>query len=346
MKRGLVKFSEHPYAVNWSDKNIKKPSEVALHSKSKYWFNCPNCNHQFDSNLDNITKGKKCPYCAVPSRILCSEETCSSCFNKSFASSDKIQFWSKNNIHNPRDVFKKTDKKYLFNCEKCNHEFKIALDKLSGGGWCSYCYGKKICESDCEICFNRSFASHIYSKCWSNENTLSPKKVALHSNTKFKFKCDKCDSEFMKDPNSIMRGEWCRFCKNKTEKRLFEYLKNLYPNVISEFNEKWLGNMRFDFMIPELKLIIELDGEQHFEQIMNWANPNVQLGNDVHKTKLANERGYKVIRILQKEVFNNKTEWLDSYLKPHLSGTTNNLFIAIGDKYHNIYDNHKKLLSN
>jgi very-short-patch-repair endonuclease len=97
-------------------------------------------------------------------------------------------------------------------------------------------------------------------------------------------------------------------------------------------------------MIPELKIIIELDGEQHFEQIMNWANQYTQLGNDVHKTKLANERGYKVIRILQKEVFNNKAGWLDIHLKPHLSETGNNLFIAIDDQYRSIYDSHKKLL--
>lgn len=344
MKRGVMKFSEHPYSINWSSKNTKQPTEVALNSSKKFWFKCPNCIHEHECILDSITKGCGCPYCAIPSRKICYKEDCIDCFNKSFASSDKVIFWSNKNIDNPRHVFKKTDKKYLFNCDKCKHEFEIALDKLSAGGWCPYCYGKRFCENDCNTCFNRSFASHKYAKYWSKENKLSSSQVALHCNKKFKFNCDKCNTEIIKDPNSILRGEWCRFCKNKTEKQLFNYLKSLYPSTICEFRDKWCNRLRYDFMIPELKLIIELDGEQHFEQIMNWNSPDIQLANDVYKTKLANENGYKIIRLLQLEVFNEKDEWLDIHLKPHLNENTTNLFIAISDMYNNIYDNHKKML--
>jgi hypothetical protein len=42
MKRGLVKFSEHPYAINWSDKNIKQPNEVALNSSKNIGSNVLN----------------------------------------------------------------------------------------------------------------------------------------------------------------------------------------------------------------------------------------------------------------------------------------------------------------
>lgn len=339
--RGVIKFSEHPYSINWSEKNVKSPKDFSIQSHSSATFKCPNCIHEFESKLYNVSNGKYCPYCAIPSRKMCDKENCTECFNKSFASSEKAKFWSDKNAISPRNVFKKTDIKYVFNCDKCNHEFKIALDKLAVGGWCPFCYGKQLCDTECSTCFNRSFASHSYSNCWSIENSISPTKVALHCNKKFKFECDKCNSQFLKDPNSILRGEWCPLCKNKSEAKLFEYLKNLFPNTIREFNEKWMGRLRYDFLIPELKLIIELDGEQHFEQIMNWASPEHQLVNDVYKTKLANENGYTIIRLLQKEVFYNKIEWLDTHLKPHLTKQSENLFITIHEKYKNIYLGHK-----
>jgi very-short-patch-repair endonuclease len=66
----------------------------------------------------------------------------------------------------------------------------------------------------------------------------------------------------------------------------------------------------FDFILEELKIIIELDGPQHFKQIMNWKSPEETRSGDIYKMKCANDNGFSVIRILQEDVYNDKYEWL------------------------------------
>ncbi len=57
--------------------------------------------------------------------------------------------------------------------------------------------------------------------------------------------------------------------------------------------------MPFDFClkIGGKKIIVELDGAQHFRQVSNWSSPEMQHDNDVEKMKLAILHGYSVIRL-------------------------------------------------
>lgn len=67
--------------------------------------------------------------------------------------------------------------------------------------------------------------------------------------------------------------------------------------------------MPFDFCIKDYKLIIELDGEQHFKQVSNCQSPAETQKNDKYKMKCANDHGYSVIRIYQLDVWNDKNDW-------------------------------------
>jgi hypothetical protein len=128
----------------WSDKNkdenniFIRPRDIFKCSNNKYWFNCYNCFHTFDSTLDSISGNNTwCPYCA--SKILCQDNKCKFCRDKSFASYDKSQYWSIKNKLNPRDVFKYSHSKFLFDCDICNKEFKSRIDDVSNGSWCPFC---------------------------------------------------------------------------------------------------------------------------------------------------------------------------------------------------------------
>ena len=68
-------------------------------------------------------------------------------FEKSFASNEKSKYWSNKNKLKPNDVSKSSNKKYLFNCNLCNHEFESSLNDIVSGSWCSYCdnHSKKLC---------------------------------------------------------------------------------------------------------------------------------------------------------------------------------------------------------
>jgi len=47
--------------------------------------------------------------------------------NKSFASHEKIIYWSSKNKENSRHLFQGNSNKYWFNCEKCDIEFESVL---------------------------------------------------------------------------------------------------------------------------------------------------------------------------------------------------------------------------
>ena len=182
-------FSEHPKSKFWSDKNGKKPNDVALNSHKKFWFDCE-CGHKFESSLLNINQANNwCPYCSNPPQKLCDNNNCKSCFNKSFASHEKSIYWSNENELNPRQIFKGADrKKYKFNCDKCPHNFEIILKSITTkSNWCSYCSHQKLCEdNNCTMCFNNSFASVERSKQLNDKN-INPRMLFKSTNKKFKF---------------------------------------------------------------------------------------------------------------------------------------------------------------
>jgi very-short-patch-repair endonuclease len=67
--------------------------------------------------------------------------------------------------------------------------------------------------------------------------------------------------------------------------------------------------MPFDFGLEEHRILIELDGIQHFEQVSNWEDPeNVQF-KDVEKIHYSITNGYSVIHIFQVEVWNDRYDW-------------------------------------
>lgn len=162
-----------------------------------------------------------------------------------------------------------------------------------------------------------------------------------------KIMCKDC-GVFEQTPNSHLSGAGCPICVNKTEKKLYLLLTSKFPDVIREYNPDWVKNeisgrnWRFDFFIPQINVVIELDGRQHFQQVRNWLSPEEQINRDVWKTKRANKNGIYVIRLVQEEVYKNKIEWLEENLLPELVKRESNLFIS-SDEY--IYNKHISLLS-
>ena len=311
-------FSEHPKSKFWSVKNEKKPNELKLNSHKKFWFNCE-CGHQFESNLLNINQANNwCPYCSVPSQKLCNNN-CKYCFDKSFASHEKSKYWSNDNELHPRQVFKGSDRKtFIFDCDKCPHNFEIILKSITTKGhWCSYCSHQKLCDdTNCDMCFNNSFAS-IERSNQLNDKLINPRMLFKSTNKKFKFDCETCNKVFETQLSDITKGVWCPYCVNKTELILFNKLVEYYPTLKRQFKVEWCKNIKhlpFDFVIEERKIIIELDGKQHFEQIGKWLSPEETRKNDIFKMKCANDNGFSIIRILQKDVYKNTYDWLSELI--------------------------------
>jgi DNA-directed RNA polymerase subunit RPC12/RpoP len=89
----MATFHSHPKSKFWSNINIQKPNEVALNSHKKFWFDCGECGHEFDIQLNNVNIGRWCPYCS--NKKLCEpNKNCKICFDKCFASVERSNSWS------------------------------------------------------------------------------------------------------------------------------------------------------------------------------------------------------------------------------------------------------------
>lgn len=122
----------------------------------------------------------------------------------------------------------------------------------------------------------------------------------------------KSHGEFLQTPGGHLGGAGCSLCVNKTESKLYNALIAQYPTLTTQFKQDWCMKSRhlpFDFCIPEDKIIIELDGRQHFQQVRNWSTPEEQFENDKYKESCANDNNYSVIRIIQEDVWNDAYDW-------------------------------------
>jgi len=336
-------FSSHEKSKYWSDNNKLNPRKVFKHTHNKFIFNC-DCGHEFEAGINHISTGKWCPYCCNPPLKLCNKTDCNQCFEKSFASYEKSLFWSDKNKLKPRQVFKNGHNKYIFNCD-CGHEFEANLYNIIKGSWCSYCAkpARNLCDKeDCNQCFEKSFANHEKAGYWSNKNKLKPREVFKSTKDKYIFNCN-CGHEFEADLGNIVNNRWCPYCVNKTEQKLFDNLQPIYTNLMQQYKVDWCKSdttkkcYPFDFILEEQKIIIELDGIQHFEQVSNWDSPENVQERDKHKMKQANDNGYSVIRILQEDVYYDTYQWLEE-LKENIEklireNKVQNIFMCKDNEY-------------
>jgi very-short-patch-repair endonuclease len=236
-------------------------------------------------------------------------------------------------------------------CEVCRHNHEYQVNNVIRGDECPYCSIKpKLCgREDCKHCYSRSFAATPRGKYWSSKNKFKPWQVAKSSGKKFLLDCPDCDTCFPATLNSITsRGTFCPNCYNKTEKLLLEHLNDACDEEITrEATLSGCGDkrpFRYDCMIKKWKLILELDGEQHFENVSFFKTMDLEENQkrDQYKTAFAVNRGYTVLRMLRMDVWENRNNWKDR-LKVHLRAHKKPRAILMDEKARK-YDPLRKLL--
>jgi len=260
------------------------------------------------------------------------------------------------------------------NCQKCANNFKgnteIFIEKAKQINGDRYVYSKVnyvnadtpvliICKEHGEFTQIPDF--HINRKCGcpkcSNNIKLDTqnfveKAIKIHGNkyvyskvnyinnyTNLIVICNK-HGEFTQQPYVHLLEHGCPSCINKTEFKFYEKIKETYPTIKRQYKVEWCKNklyLPYDFVIEELNIIIEIDGEQHFKQISNWTSPKIQLEKDKYKMRCANENGFSIIRLLQFDISKDKFDWLNeiqiSILKIINEKTVQNIFICKNDEY-------------
>ena len=93
-----------------------------------------------------------------------------------------------------------------------------------------------------------------------------------------------------------IRARAMRSTPTKAEQKLWWHLRHRLASPASHFRRQvHLGRYIFDFANHKLKVVIEIDGGQHAEQIKA----------DAKRTKFLESEGYRVLRFWNNEVLSN-----------------------------------------
>lgn len=98
----------------------------------------------------------------------------------------------------------------------------------------------------------------------------------------------------------IQQGHGCPTCdESQGEKKIRKYLDLNKIQYIYQYKFKDIKTRPYDFFLPEKNLLIEYDGEQHFQEVPFFSRRSLQEQEaiDKAKTQLALDRGYRLCRI-------------------------------------------------
>jgi len=284
---------------------------VYVNASTKVIITCVNCKNDFLMTPNkHLSRGDGCKLC---SRKKCSDAQRSNVDD--FIKKSKLKHVDGSGVpiygyKNVNYINCKT--RVLITCNKHGDFEQIPSNHLWGYG-CNQCSNANSGNS--QRLTNERFieqSKRIHTDENGNPIYGYDKVVYINSHTDVIITCKNHD-DFNQRPNNHLNGANCPICSNKTEQKIYDAVKPIYPTLITQFKQDWCKKSRclpFDFCIPEHNIIIELDGAQHFEQVSNWNTPEETFENDLFKEKCANENGYSIIRILQNDVFSDKYDWL------------------------------------
>ena len=249
---------------------------------------------EFTQTANSHLTGHGCKKCGIEKNTI----KCRSTINDFIENAIKIHG---DTYDYSRVIYVKTHDKVIIICKIHGEFVKTPHDHLSGSG-CSKCSGKYQYSTDEYITQAITIHGHKYNYS----------KVTYEiANKKITIIC-KDHGEFEQTAGKHLSGQGCPFCINKTEGKLYETLKTVYPTITTQFKQEWCKNITYlpyDFCIPNLNIIIELDGAQHFKQVSNWQSPEDTFAIDKYKEQCANDNNYSMIRLLQEDVFYDKYDW-------------------------------------
>jgi very-short-patch-repair endonuclease len=323
-----------------------KPDHFTHGSDKLVWWLCPKtckegCPHAYPAPIGNRTRGSDCPYCSGTTGKVC-------CVHDSIVTThpEIAKEWhpTKNGDLKPEEVSHGSKKDVWWLCSKtcpeggCLHEYPATPNNRCGVNKqnCSFCCNQRICIHSSIAYTHPSLAEEWHPT--KNGDKL-PSQFPSGSSSEIWWICRENHEYKAILKNRAGRCSGCPTCKHKTERKLFEYLLKLIPDIRMGDRIICPGRV-FDIVSHDRKVIFELDGPQHFVIIPLWKNdPDANQDADVHKMKMAISKGYRIIRVLQEDVLKHDEAWLDTHLKPLIERGEPVEYISPYNEH--MYDNHR-----
>ena len=182
-----------------------------------------------------------------------------------------------------------------FLCTKCNSINEIYAANIANDHLTCKC---------CERIFDKNFEHWFNTALSDNFEIIDPNEIR---NNRIHIRCKKCNFIFYPSKTTLKRKNiiLCPKCKGSLSKGEL-YISNwlIKNNINFQFQQhfSWLpAGFRYDFFIPEMKLLIEYDGSQHREYVPHFHKTEENFLKAVERDKIKEElalsNGFNIIRI-------------------------------------------------
>lgn len=334
IKNRFVHEKSRFFIIGEKNQDIR-PTDLFANSGKKYYFQCDTCFHEFELAPRDASRGVWCKFCAKQAR--CEDEFCIYCHNNKFTSLEESKYFSRKNTVSVGSIARTDHSKYIFDCNVCSHEFEASPMNISVGKWCPYCARRKLCDDYwCEFCMFNRFGFHEKSAFWDYRKNI--KKEVVEGKTTYvflhpvdmltgirSFKCDfVCENghEFQMTLKCVRAGIWCPYCRYKTERKIADWLTVRGIEFIRDkavfdwcINPKTGKKMRYDFVFEKQSKIIEVDGRQHWTNVVGWEPTEDIQYRDSVKEELAEKHGFVILRMVQDDVLHDRYDWMKEILE-------------------------------
>lgn len=246
-----------------------RPEAFAIFSNKRVWWLCDKskCDHphEWQTTINNRTKGMGCPYCY--GRVVCL------CNSLEKLKPELASQWhpSKNEGLTPSMFSVCSNKKVWWLCDKyyCDHPHEwqaIINDRTGKGKGCPYCSGRVVCP-----CNSLARIMPEIAKEWhpTKNGELEPHMFSVSSGMKAWWSCFR-KHEWKAHIYTRTNEIGCPVCKtSKGEKAVQKILDKQGVKYDSQYTifPEGASRLYFDFYLPKYNVAIEFDGIQHFEPV-------------------------------------------------------------------------------
>jgi Zn finger protein HypA/HybF involved in hydrogenase expression len=157
------------------------------------------------------------------------------------------------------------------NCVKCSKYFwQKPTEHLAG-------HGCPFCANNCKRLTLQRFLERAEE---IHKGQYDYSSVDYQNNAdKVSIKCLNCNTIFLQPPRDHLRNHGCPYCRSsKAEQEVERFLiasKIKYEKQKTFKDCKYIRNLKFDFYLPELNVLIEVDGPQHFGPV-EWYKATLE----------------------------------------------------------------------
>lgn len=256
--------------------------------------------HEWSPLADKLIRGSGCPKCAKNHRLS----------NDEFVNRLRIV----NNNIIPLDEYDGSVTKIRFRCEIDGYIWSAKPHLILSGEGCPKCAKRATVTQE-----------EFLERVKNVNDSIIPLEEYIDASTPIRFQCKRDGNIWRARPYNIYNGSGCPVCnESKGEKNIRIYLQNNRIDFIAQKEFDGLiglggGNLKYDFYIEDINLLIEYQGVQHERPVNFERNGNAEerfeyrQEHDRRKREYAKSHNIDLLEIWYYD-FDRISEILDEYL--------------------------------